>query len=280
MRLSGILTAGTGAGPLRPVVIDDRMDLTSTQWLIGGFAAILIGFSKTGMPGAGILVVPLLAAAFGGRPSIGVMLPMLLVADCFAVGWYRRHAQWEKLWHVAPWVAVGMIFGAAFLKVTGEAGPAKDRMNLVIGSIVLGMLAVHLLRRKVGDRLVPHYTPAIAATGVAAGFTTTASNAAGPIMAIYLQGMALPKAQFMGTTAWFFLIVNAAKLPVFVVLSAINPENPIISTQTLLVNLALSPGILIGVVLGRWFLPRISQSSFDALVLTLAGAAALKLMFQ
>ncbi len=277
---SGILSFGASDPILHRACVSFSMDLTPYQWLLGGAAAILIGFSKTGMPGAGILVVPMLAAAFGGRTSVGVMLPMLLFADCFAVAWYRRHAQWDRLWRVAPWVAVGMVAGAVFLKLMGDAGPSKDRMNLVIGVIVLGMLAVHLVRRKVGDRMVPHHPAAIAATGSAAGFTTTASNAAGPIMAIYLQGMALPKAQFMGTTAWFFLIVNAAKLPVFAALSALNPANPIISAQTLLSDLALSPGILAGVVLGRWFLPRVSQSSFDAIVLALAGVAALKLIFQ
>ncbi len=256
------------------------MDLTPIQWYLGGLAAILIGFSKTGMPGAGILVVPMLAAAFGGRASVGVMLPMLLFADLFAVAWYRRHAQWDRLWHVAPWVAVGMIAGTLFLKVMGDAGPSRDRMNLTIGVIVLIMLGINLLRRRVGDRLTPHHPASIAATGSAAGFTTTASNAAGPIMAIYLQGMGLPKAQFMGTTAWFFLIVNAAKLPVFVALSALNPANPIITGHTLLANLALCPGILAGVWIGRWFLPRVSQTSFDALVLALAGAAALKLILQ
>lgn len=256
------------------------MDLTLEQWTLGGVAALLIGFSKTGMPGAGIVVVPLLATAFGGRQSVGVMLPMLVFADVFAVTWYRRHAQWDRLWRLAPWVGVGIAVGALFLKLTGEAGPAKDRMNIVIGTIVLLMLALNLVRQRLGDRLTPHHPAAVASTGCAAGFTTTASNAAGPIMAIYLQGMGLPKAQFMGTTAWFFLIVNVAKLPVFAALSVMNPSNPMLSSQTLLADLALCPWILVGVWTGRWFLPRVSQSSFDALVLVLAGAAALKLIFQ
>lgn len=256
------------------------MDLTYQQWILGGLAALLIGFSKTGMPGAGIVVVPLLATAFGGRQSVGVMLPLLIFADIFAVTWYRRHAQWDRLWRLAPWVAVGIAVGAAFLKLTGDAGPSKDRMNVIIGAIVLAMLALSLIRQKIGDRMTPHHPVAVASTGCAAGFTTTASNAAGPIMAIYLQGMGLPKAQFMGTTAWFFLVVNVAKLPVFAALSLINPSNPMISAHSLLADLALCPWILVGVWVGRWFLPRVSQSSFDALVLILAAVAAVKLILQ
>jgi len=254
------------------------MDLTLYQWILGGSAALLIGFSKTGMPGAGIVVVPLLAAAFGGRQSVGVMLPLLVFADIFAVAWYRRHARWDRLWRLAPWVAVGIAAGALFMKVMGDAGPTKDRMNLVIGSIVLLMLSINLVRKRLGDRLTPHTPVAVATTGCAAGFTTTASNAAGPIMALYLQAMEMPKAQFMGTTAWFFLLVNVAKLPVFVGLSLINPANPIISVRSLLVDMALCPWILAGVWIGKWFLPRVSQSSFDAVVQVLAGLAALKLI--
>jgi hypothetical protein len=254
------------------------MDLTLQQWALGGLAALLIGFSKTGMPGAGIVVVPLLATAFGGRQSVGVMLPLLVFADVFAVAWYRRHAQWDRLWRLAPWVVVGMAAGAGFLKIMGDAGPTRDRMNLVIGIIVLAMLALHVVRHRLGDRMTPHSRAAVAATGSAAGFTTTASNAAGPIMALYLQAMDMPKAQFMGTTAWFFLLVNVAKLPVFAVLSVMNPANPIISRATLLADLSLCPWILAGVWAGKWFLPRVAQSSFDAIVLTLAGAAALKLI--
>ena len=73
------------------------MHLELWQWILGGVAALFVGISKTGVPGAGILVVPLLAAVFGGRPTVGIMLPMLIFADCFAVAWYKRHAQWDKL---------------------------------------------------------------------------------------------------------------------------------------------------------------------------------------
>ena len=91
------------------------MHLELWQWILGGTAALMIGVSKTGVPGIGILVVPLLASVFGGRPSVGIMLPMLILADCFAGVWYRRHAQWDKLVRLLPWVVAGMAIGAATL---------------------------------------------------------------------------------------------------------------------------------------------------------------------
>lgn len=257
-----------------------QLDLTLQQWLLGATAAVFIGFSKTGLPGAGILVVPVLAAAFGGRQSVGTMLPLLLLGDVFAVAWYRRDARWDRLWLLMPHVVVGMALGAVVLKVTGDAGPGKDRLDHIIGALVLAMLALHVARARLGDRLTPHSKPATAFVGASAGFTTTASNAAGPIMTIYLQAMGMPKTEFMGTTAWFFFLVNAAKLPVFVALSVANPANPIISGRTLAVDLALVPGILVGVAAGRWLLHRIPQKVFDGVVLALSAVAAVKLVLS
>ena len=47
--------------------------------------ALLLGMAKTGVHGAGLLSVPLLAIAFGGKISSGLMLPMLVIADVFGV---------------------------------------------------------------------------------------------------------------------------------------------------------------------------------------------------
>lgn len=248
------------------------------QILVGAFAGFLIGVSKTGVPGIGILVVPMLAAAFGGRASVGTMLPMLIVGDIFAVMWYRHHAQWNRLIELIPWVFAGMVLGAVLLWRLGEMGSGRDLLEPIIGTLVLVMLAVHLLRQRWGDRLTPHSPVGIATTGTAAGFATTVSNAAGPIMGIYLTSLGLPKEQFMGTSAWYYFAVNLSKLPVFVALSVMNPARPIITAQSLLFNALVVPLIIAGVYLGRWLLPRIPQKAFDAVVLGLAAIAALKLI--
>lgn len=250
------------------------------QLLLGAFSAFLIGVSKTGVPGIGILVVPLLATAFGGRASIGTMLPMLIVGDIFAVRWYRQHTQWKRLIELIPWVVVGMALGALVLWRLGEAKGGKDLLEPLIGTLVLVMLAVHLLRRRWGDRLAPHSPVTVASTGTAAGFATTVSNAAGPIMGIYMTSLGLPKEQFMGTSAWYYFAVNLSKLPLFVALSLINPARPIVTAHSLLFNVAVIPVIVAGVYLGRWLLPRIPQRLFDSIVLVLAAVAAVKLIIR
>lgn len=184
------------------------MHLELWQWIIGAAAAWLVGVSKTGIPGVGMVVVPMLAAAFGGQASVGIMLPMLLFGDCFAVAWYRQHAQWSTLVGLLPWVIAGMAAGAGALWAVGRSTGGKDILSILIGALVLILLAVHLLRGRLGDRLDPKSPAGVAGTGVAAGFATTVSNAAGPVMTIYLMAHQLDKQQFMGTIAWYFFIIN------------------------------------------------------------------------
>lgn len=254
------------------------MHLDLSQWLFGAAAALLIGLSKTGIPGVGILVVTMLANAFDPRLSVGIMLPMLIFGDCFAVAWYRRHAQWDRLIRLLPWVVFGMALGAAAMWVTGRTKSDKDILDIGIGVLVLVMLAIHLLRGRLGDKLTPRSRAGTASTGAAAGFATTVSNAAGPIMQLYMAAQNVSKEQFMGTIAWYYFIINVAKLPIFGALSIVNPGNPILTGQTLLLDVLMSPGILVGAFAGRWLLPRISQDAFDKIVLVLAAAAAIKLL--
>lgn len=253
-------------------------DLSAVQWALGAFAGALIGFSKTGVPGAGILVIPVMAAIFGGRSSVGTLLPMLIFADCFAVLWYRRHTRWDKLIVIIPWVALGMAIGAWFLQYLGEVSGTKDVLSQIIGWLVLVMLAVHLARSVWGDRLVPHSRAAAASTGAAAGFATTVSNAAGPIMTIYFQGMGLNKEQFLGSFAWYFFIFNMTKVPIFMALTMANPAEPLFTVQGFLFDLIVLPAIVLGAYLGKWLVAYIPQKAFDTVILILAAAAAMKLV--
>jgi hypothetical protein len=206
------------------------------------------------------------------------MLPMLIFGDCFAVTWYRRHAKWDKLVGLLPWVVVGMGLGAAALWLMGKSRGEKDLLSLLIGVLVLVMVTLHLLQQRLGNHLTPTSAPAVASTGAAAGFATTVSNAAGPIMTIYLLAYKLSKHQFIGTIAWYFFVINLSKMPLYFALSALNPRKPIITLQSLAFVAMISPAILAGALLGKWLLPRISQRAFDSVVLALAAISALHLI--
>jgi len=254
------------------------MHLEGWQWALAVVIGIISGIAKTGLPGTGILMVPLMPMVLPGTQSVGALLPILVFSDLFAVGWYRHHAQWDRLFKLFPWVILGVIGGAMMLDAIAHRTDNSHALDPIIGAIVLFMLVVALLRKRLGDRLNPGSPIGVAAVGTAAGISTTVSNAGGPVMGIYFNSLDLPKDQFMGTGAWFFFMINLLKVPVFAFLTVKNPTDPVFTVSGGWVAVAAIPGILVGAFLGRWLLTRVSQKVFDAVVLTLAGAFAAKLV--
>jgi uncharacterized membrane protein YfcA len=248
---------------------------TTEALVIGAIAALVVGFSKTAIPGAGLLAVPLVASLVEGRLIAGASLPLLLVADVFAVNWYRHHTRWELLRPLAIWVAVGFGFGIAFFVAVGNEVRIID---VAIGVIILVMVAIQLWRMY--RRRPPRpATPRDAVVyGSAGGFTTFVSNSAGPVMNTYLVGLGLDKDEQVGTSAWFYFAVNLSKIPLYVALGALTTGGPFFTGATLLWNLCMVPAIVAGVYLGRFLLPRISQATFVVLVLVLSALGGVRLL--
>jgi len=220
----------------------------------------MIGVAKTGAPGLALLTVPLMVFAVGdARHSAAWTAPILIVGDVFAVWYWRRHAEGRALLTLVPWVMVGMAFG-------GLALNADDTiLRRVLGVIVLSMLALTILRRR-HPSAVPRGHASI--YGVMAGFATTIANAAGPVMSSYLLMQRMPKERLVATGAWFFLIVNVAKLPIYAF-------NELITPTSLTFDLMMAPVAVCGALLGLGLISRLSQRVFDVLTLTLSAVAAL-----
>jgi uncharacterized membrane protein YfcA len=161
-----------------------------------------------------------------------------------------------------------VVLGALLFKRVDD-----HQAKTLIGWIVIALLVLHLMRRrqKQTDE-AGHgwwFAPLI---GVLAGFTTLVANAAGPRMAIYLLAMRLPKMEFVGTGAVFFMLLNLYKVPFMIYLGQI-------TSGSFSINLLLAPAVFVGAFLGRKLLPKIDQKLFENLALALAAAAALKLLF-
>lgn len=255
-------------------------ELSALQIVAGISAALIIGMSKTGVPGLGMLSIPLTAYVFGGRLSLGALLPMLIVADSCAVAWYRQHTRWDHLIKIGGWVLLGIVLGSFGLWLLAAEGLQRDWMSFTIGVMILLMVTVTLLKKRLGDRFSPTSNTGVAVTGTSAGFATAVSNAAGPITSIYLTAARLPKEEFIGTSAWFYFGFNLIKIPFFVALSFLKPDAPLVSNSTLLFDLAMVLPVLLGAYIGRRFLSSIPQSKFDALVLILAVIGAANLMMK
>ncbi|WP_163539322.1 sulfite exporter TauE/SafE family protein [Gracilibacillus sp. YIM 98692] len=244
-------------------------ELSVLEWIIIVFSSMLIGFAKAGVASMGILVVTIFMIIFPARDSVGILLPLLIVGDLFAVTYYRKNVVWKYLFSLLPWVFAGIIAGYFVLNYV-----TSEQLKPMIGILVLALIVLHISREKLGERfneMLPNSKIFTSVMGILAGFTTMIGNAAGGVMAIYLLVKGLPKKEFVGTGAWFFLIVNLVKIPFYIVLGIINIES-------ITFNLWLIPTILIGALVGVKVLKMMPQRLFQILVLVFAALGALRLI--
>jgi uncharacterized protein len=248
---------------------------TQGDYLIGIAAALIVGLSKTALPGAGLLATPLLAMVFTGRAIPGATIPILLVADLFAVTWYRRHARLDVLKPLVPWVGIGYLAGAIFFIIVGKAARP---IELMIGGAILVVVVMQIWRMLRQAPAVEATTAAAAGYGISGGFTTFVSNNAGPIMNTYLMRLGLDKHELVGTTALFYFLVNASKVPVYWAIGQWSEGGHFFSVAALKYDLVLIPAIVFGVFSGKFLFTRLPQKLFRWLVVILAGVAAIKLL--
>lgn len=247
--------------------------MTWWQWLLAGLGAFLIGLSKTGIAGIGILAVAIFASVLPARESVGAVLVTLIAGDVVAVTAYRREVSWAHLWRLFPWTAAGVVVGALALNRIDDTGVRR-----LIGGILLSLIAIHIFRRmqqnttSVDLAEAPPRVWIVGLTGLMAGFTTMVANAAGPVMIMYLLALRLPKLFFIGTAAWFFLVINLFKVPFSFGLG-------LITTTSLGISLRLIPIAVLGALSGRRLVHAIDQRLFEQLALGLTLIAAIRLLW-
>lgn len=243
-------------------------DYTTAQWALALLAGFCAGVSKAGMAGLGMLCVLLMVHIIPGKASSGAVLPLLIFADIMAAAIFRQQILWTHIRRLALPIFIGILGGCAVLHWMPDAS-----FRPVIGWMVLGMLALQLLRQcrpQLTDGL-PHSTGFLWFAGLLTGASTMIANAAGPIATIYLLLLGLQKKEFIATMAWLFLFVNLSKVPFSYALG-------MISGPSLMLNLAQLPAVVLGLLAGRKFILRVPQRFFTWLVLGLSAVSAMKLI--
>ncbi len=237
-------------------------------WALLALSAVVVGASKTALPGANTISIAIFASVLPAKESTGALLLLLIVGDAFALWAYRRHADWGAILRLAPAVVVGVGLGVVFMAFAEDGGVRR-----VIGVILLLLVVVTMwIRRSSVHGASAGASPiARAGFGSLAGFTTMVANSGGPVMSMYFVAASFPVKAFLGTAAWFFAIINLAKVPFSIGLGLITVPN-------LLLDLVLVPGVVVGAFIGRWIAGRIRQSAFERAVLALTVLGALYLL--
>ena len=207
-------------------------------WVPMVIAALIVGIAKTSFGGLGSIAVALLAFVMPTKESTAAALLLLIVGDIVAVLRYRSNADWGLLKGLLPAVLVQL--------TTKLRAPKSTQLS--------------------DDNHRPPRALTIGA-GMAAGFTTMAANAAGPVTALYLQLSRVDKMRFLGTSAWFYFIVNLSKTPLSASLGLFTPR--VLSSAVVLV-----PVVLVGTVIGVQVVRRVDQRAFDLLTLATSVVAA------
>jgi uncharacterized membrane protein YfcA len=252
--------------------------LDPLAWGLIAAGSFGFGLSKTGIPGVGILSVALFALVFETSP--GVVLPLLIAADCIAGCAYFKFAQWPKMLRMFPWAALGIFCGYwlfAQINTPERKATAPATLNHIIGWILVVLVGLSFwwrwLRRQPADPEAgdKHGLAFEIVTGILAGFTTMIANAAGPIMILYLLRMKLPKMQFIGTCSCFFLVLNCFKVPFMI-------HNGMMTAATFRIDVQFIPFSLLGSFFGWAVILWINQSVFESLCLVFTLMAAIWLV--
>jgi len=240
-----------------------------TDWLLLAIAAFGIGITKSGFSGVSMVHVILFAFVFGARNSTGIVLPMLIAGDIFAMSVYGKHANWRYVRRMMLPTLTGVVMGLLMMFRLPEA-----YYRPLIGAIIFGLTVLQIIRlwkeKWLAD--VPHAAWFAWSMGILVGLTTMLANAAGPVFGLYLLAIGLPKLEFVGTAAWFFLLLNIVKIPFSWSLG-------LIRLDTLALNAMLIPLIALGLWVGTRIIRVIPQRLFDSLILILTGVASFRLLF-
>lgn len=243
--------------------------MSSTEFLLAALAAVFVGISKAGFGGGtGILATPIMALALPPQIALGTLLPLLIVGDWVSCWLYRREWSWKPLLYFMPACVIGIGIGTLLL------GRVDDqRLKQILGFICLAFCLVQwaksLLQR--GAEAVHPGWISGSGFGAAAGITSTLAHAAGPVFAMYLLPMHLPKRTFMATSVLAFTLINLFKLPGYLQLGVIN-------ATTAMHSLQLALFVVGGTLVGEWLNTRCPAAVFARIVYIILFLTGLELV--
>ena len=238
--------------------------LGAEDWIILGITTLLVGVGKIGFSGVSFVTIAIFAAYFK-KDSVGVLLPLLIIADLTVYPVMRKYGSWRQVWPLMPPTIVGIAIGIVLLNFMPDHWAEP-----VIGCLILLMLGFTLWRKYNSDSNFHLSRKFGVLSALSGGVSTTLANAAGPVMNIYLLSRGFGKMELVGIAGRFFLLTNLIKLPL---LSGVS----LITRDSLLINLKLAPLVIAGVFIGKWLLNKVPQKLFGGLIIIFAILSAINL---
>jgi len=232
------------------------------------FLGFMIGFAKGGFGGLGALLTPLLALVLPVASAVGVLLPMLMVGDVFAVTMYWKEWDIDLVKRMLPAGIVGALAGTVLL-----SSIPSNSLRIILGAFVLVVVAYKFLSDRIqAIRYDPRPWHAPTA-GLLAGVASGMFNSGGPAFNSYLLLQKLKARRFIATSAIFFALLNLIKVPGFLYTGVLN-------VPLLLSLWWVFPFIPVGIWVARMTLTRVSPSAFEWIIIVLLIFSSLWLLWQ
>ncbi|RAK14147.1 hypothetical protein ATI53_102941 [Salipiger aestuarii] len=245
------------------------MEQTATFWIAAGAATFFVGMSKGGIPMVAMLGVPILSIFIAPGMAAGLLLPMYILSDVYAIWLFRGQYSARNVAILVPAGLIGVLI--AFLVVS--------RVPVEATKLIVALIGLTYLADALRKRLAQDFRPRDADIarglfwGAVSGFTSYISHAGGPPYQAYTLPQKLPKMTFAGTSAIVFACINWAKMPTYVLAGQL-------TWDSLKLISVLAPVVLFGAWAGyratRW----LPERMFFALINTALGLLCLKLLWE
>tara|TARA_A100001011_G_scaffold400858_1_gene520029 strand:- start:19176 stop:19916 length:741 start_codon:yes stop_codon:yes gene_type:complete len=244
-------------------------ELNLFDFSVVAFSAFLLGISKSGIKGIATLIVTSFALVYGAKNSTGILMPLLLVGDIFAITYYKRYVDWSYIIKLIPWMVFGVLIG-----VIGGSYISDDLFKYGMVIIILFSVSLMYLMESKKEKKIPKNLIFVSSMGTLAGFTTMVGNLAGAFSNIYFLAMRIPKNTFIGTAAWLFFIINSFKVPFHIW------SWGTINESSILKSLELIPFVILGLIFGVILVKKINDNTFRKLILFLTAFGGILILFN
>jgi len=237
-------------------------------WAMAVMSAVLVGMGKGGIPLVGMLGVPVLALAISPVAAAGLLLPVYVLSDAFALYAYREAFDRRVLAIIIPGMTLGVGFGWATAHVVPE-----PLVTALVGMIGLAFAANLILRPKV---VAGSQEPRVAKGvfwGAVTGFTSFVSHSGAPPYQVYTLPLGMTKMVFAGTSTIAFAYVNLIKLVPYYALGQLSPGN-------LKVAVALMPAAALAVFAGARLVKHLPEALFFRVVTWALAVISIKLIWD
>lgn len=237
--------------------------------LMTAVVAFMIGLAKGGLGGTlGALATPMMALVMPPERVIGLLLPILMLADVFAVALHWGRWQRRMIVLLLPGSVAGVTIGTLFI-----TNAPTEIIKIGLGIVVLLFAVYKILEKRILGALIYQsrdWHGLVA--GTVAGFSSALAHTGGPPVSIYLLMQNVTPGMFVATSALFFMILNWIKVPYYWYAH-------LFDLNALLQILWLLPLVPLGVWLGKWAADRIKKETFDSIIVVLLAVTALLLIF-